>query len=338
MGFKRKSRGMVGLLIPGQGFQSLGMGRAENGDALLLEEIIGEAKKVVSPIFIERVRYLMFADPSAMPAYEKEMLEQELNKADNAQVALFLHAAALWKKYYSSGDNLIPSVVMGHSAGEPIAGYIAGSLDFADCLRYVFTRGRLMDTANNLFKGGMIAIAPPKMEDGFNIRKLEKCLKGTKTEIANINTPRQIAISGSIEELGWVSVRLREKGFRVIPLERIAGAYHHSGAMVLVENGLDQMLNSPFYKITIKKPAIKWIFNFSGAEEDDVKKIKVYLLSQMSNTVRWREGIEKALSMGVSEFVELGRGGLLKMLDDFPAWKKVKERTAANKSAREAII
>ena len=85
MGFKRKSRAMVGLLIPGQGFQSLGMGRAENGDALLLEGIIGEAKKVVSPIFIERVRYLMFADPSAMPADEKELLEQELNKADNAQ-------------------------------------------------------------------------------------------------------------------------------------------------------------------------------------------------------------------------------------------------------------
>lgn len=329
--FKRAKKGKFALLIFGQGSQRLGMGRSGNGDQAieLLEEFIEEAKSVVDPFQIDRIRHLMLVDPVALSPIDRKILEQEINRTDNAQIALFLQSAALWEKYASDEDNVIPNVVFGHSAGEPIAGYVSSAFDFGDCLKYVFARGHLMHIANNFYKGGMVIVGPPKGAESINMKLLENCLKGTTMEIANDNTPMQIVVSGKLAELAWVCEKLREKQFRATPLKNVVGAYHHSKAMGSVRDGLDALL--PYLKI--KKPATKWIFNFSGAEEDDVKKIKTYLVGQPSSMVKWRQNIERAIELGITDFEQLGGDKLVEMLDDFPVWQKIK---ASKQTSREA--
>lgn len=306
----------VGLLVPGQGFQRLGMG-TEVG---FLQKVIKDVKEIIDPIQVKRVGDLMLINTNSLSSEEKTELTKEINRTDNAQLSLFLLIAAMWEEYRADEENIMPSVVLGHSGGEPIAGYIAGAFDLKNAAEYIFARGGYMNIANSLFRGGMAIVSSKDKE--LKMRPIESCLKGTEVEIANLNTPKKLVVSGDIQELEWVSKKLRERGLRASPLENVAGAYHHSKAMASVKKALDELFTSSL--IAIKKPAIKWILNFSGALEDDVKKLKVSLPAQVVSEVKWRQGIETAIALGITIFIEIGPDQkLIEMLKDFPNWQKI---------------
>src|SRR3989338_6092201 len=96
----KKAKTKIALLFPGQTFQSVGMGLGPNGDPVdYLEQTIIGVKQVIDPIQVERVKYLMLVNPKNISPEEKRTLEKEINRTDNAQLALFFLYTALWKKY-----------------------------------------------------------------------------------------------------------------------------------------------------------------------------------------------------------------------------------------------
>jgi [acyl-carrier-protein] S-malonyltransferase len=207
-----------------------------------------------------------------------------------------------------------PAVVAGHSMGELTALAAASALDFADGLRLVRERGRLMKLAGELNPGGMAAVL--KMEDA----EVEKACReasdetGRPVQIANYNSPGQIVISGDQKALARAIELLQERGGkRIIPLAVSIAA--HSPLMAAVV----QEYRAAVEATPLHSPTVPVIANISARPLVDVDEIRDELAGQLTWPVRWTASIQAMVAQGVTQLVEIGPKdvltGLAKRID-----------------------
>jgi len=278
----------VAYVFPGQGSQSVGMGRDLCDNFASAKAVFAEADEALGfPL-----SQLCFEGP-----------EDDLRRTINAQPALVTTSIACLEavKEAGGGDALPPpAFVAGHSLGEYTALVAAGVLDFAATVRMARERGRLMYQAGLVRPGSMAAII------GLDEGLLAGICSQTGTWIANINCPGQLVISGAVEDLERAMEQAREKGAsRVVPLQ-VSGAFH-TPLMQSAADGMAKVMAS----ISFQEPAIPIVGNTAALPVTTGEEVKEELLKQLCNTVQWQRSVEFLIDSGVTAFIEIGPGRVL---------------------------
>jgi [acyl-carrier-protein] S-malonyltransferase len=292
----------VGLLFPGQGSQSVGMGRD-----------LAEAFPIARWTFEE-------ADDALGTALSRicwEGPESELTLTVNAQPALLVHSLAVWRLLEERQGAV--TVAAGHSLGEFSAYVAAGTLAFADAVRTVRRRGELMLHSGEERPGTMAAVLG--LDDAVVESLCEEATRAGDGVVvpANFNAPGQVVISGDVEAVARAEVALKGAGARrVIPLN-VSGAFH-SPLMQVAEEGLREQLES----LSLRDPAFPVVSNVTAEGVTSAAAARDLLVRQLTSPVRWVASEQAMLGTGVEAFWELGSGsvltGLMKRVDrDVPS-------------------
>ena len=301
---------MFSLVFPGQGSQTIGMGKDffENYD-------------LVKDLFKE-------ADESLGTSISKMILEGPKDKLDltvNTQPAIFLISYSIFqvmkKEFNIDLDNA--KYFAGHSLGEYSALCAANYLSFSDTIKLLKIRGDAMQNAVPKGEGGMLAILGSKVEI------IEDLLDNNKNnfiaQIANDNSEGQIVLSGRNSDLEKLIHVLKSKKIKSIKLPVSAPFHCH-----LMKNATETMRNE-IQKLNFKESKNKLISNVTAKEILNSEELKTLLINQIENRVRWRESVEHMINNGVNHFIEIGPGkvltGLIKRID-----KNVKTNTINTES------
>ncbi len=275
----------IAFVFPGQGSQYVGMGRD-------LYEAYPEARAIfdqADEILGFSLSELCFEGPA-----------EELNDTVNTQPAIFTMSVACLRAL-NPLLSLDPLFVAGHSLGEYTALVAAGALDFADGLKLVRERGRLMKEAGEKNPGGMAAII------GLDAGTLEGiCQEASGVQIANYNSPGQIVISGHREALERAMGLARERGAkRVIPLA-VSIAAHSPLMRPAAEEFRRAVESTPF-----RRARIPLVANVTARPISEPEEIREELVRQLTSPVRWVESVERMIEGGVDTFVEIGPKSVL---------------------------
>ncbi len=284
----------VAYVFPGQGSQSVGMGRDLYESYPAAREVFEQADERLGFSLSE----LCFEGP-----------EDELRKTVNAQPALVTVSFACLKAAQETDKGLPPpAFVAGHSLGEYTALAAAGVLDFADTVYLARERGRLMYQAGLERPGTMAAII------GLDESVLTGICQETDTRLANINCPGQLVISGATDNITRAVELATEKGAsRAIPLQ-VSGAFH-TPMMQPAVDGMAEIIPT----LTFREPTIPIIANTSARPMTSAEAVKSELLEQLCNSVQWQGSIEYMIENGITSIVEIGPGrvltGLMRRID-----------------------
>ena len=287
------------FIFPGQGSQSVGMGKE-----------LAEAYPIVRQTFEEADSILGFSISNSMMAGAAD----ELNDTVNTQPALYIHSLASFRAFSNLYPDAKPVALAGHSLGEISALAAAGALSFEDGLRLVRRRAELMKHAGQLAPGGMAAIL------GLDIPVLEKVcaeasLPDELVQVANDNCPGQVVISGAKAAVDRVMAGAKAAGAkRAMPLAVSIAA--HSTLMAPIQ----EEWNSAVAASNFSTLQIAVIGNVHAMPLADASAARADIIAQMQSRVRWTESIKYMVSNGINTFVEVGTGtvlgGLVKRIAD----------------------
>lgn len=288
--------GKIAFVFPGQGAQTVGMGKDIYEHDVDARAILEQANEALGFSITE----LMFNGP-----------DTELKQTANTQPALLTVSVAFLKLIEKSG--LKADYVAGHSLGEYSALVAAGVLSFEDAVRTVRARGQFMEQAVPGGQGAMAAVLGAEREA---LKQLcaQITSEGKLVELANMNCPGQIVVSGSVEGVNEVVARGKEIGAkRVIPLE-VSGPFHSS----LMEKAAIA-LREELEKLTMQDASIPVIANVTAEPVSSAAQITTLLEQQVCAPVLWEDSVKKLIELGVDTFVEIGSGsvltGLIKKID-----------------------
>jgi len=225
---------------------------------------------------------------------------EDLTKTSNCQPALFVHGLACLSMLRELAGEFPIGGAAGLSLGEMTAHAAAGTFDFATGLRLVQRRGELMDEACAMTNGTMAAMIGGAEND---VRQLAA---DEDVDVANINAPGQIVISGERAKVEAAVGVAREYGIRRATLLNVAGAYHSR----LMESAYEQ-LGAALQHVPMQPLRFPVISNVTGAEVRTPIEIRRTLQDQVTGTVRWLDCIERLAKLGCDFFIELGPGGVL---------------------------
>ncbi|MGB3057812.1 MAG: ACP S-malonyltransferase, partial [Candidatus Omnitrophota bacterium] len=198
----------------------------------------------------------------------------------------------------------IGSVAMGLSLGEPTSLVAAGAMSFEDGLKFVEKRGFYMDEASKKAEGKMASIM------GLELEKVEELCSGIGgCQVANLNCPGQVVISGIASRVELASDLAKSQGAKRVIMLKVSGAFH-SELMEPAKEKLRKVLD----EMEIKEPVIDFISNIDAEVTRDPAKIKENLVNQLDHRTLWEASVRKAMSMGVTDFLEVGPGSVLKGL------------------------
>ncbi|MGF9725995.1 ACP S-malonyltransferase [Bacillus safensis] len=278
----------IAFLFPGQGSQKIGMGKD-----LFDQEAVSKA------VFEEADNTLGF-DLSSM-IFEGDA--EELTLTYNAQPALLTTSIAILKKFEESG--IKADYAAGHSLGEYTALVAAGALSFKDAVYAVRKRGELMNEAVPAGEGAMAAILGLDKAALVEVTK-EVTESGHLVELANLNCPGQIVISGTAKGVELASEKAKEKGAkRAIALE-VSGPFHSALMKPAAEKFTDVL--SKLDIADAKTPVISNVTADIVTSRDD---IETKLIEQLYSPVRFEESVERLIDLGVTTFIEIGPGKVL---------------------------
>jgi [acyl-carrier-protein] S-malonyltransferase len=277
----------VAHIFPGQGVQKTGIGRD-----------LYDSFEVARKVFRQADERLGF--PLSRLCFEGP--DAELQQTINAQPAIVTVSFACLKAANDSGGRQLapPQYVAGHSLGEYTALAAVGVLDFTDAVYLARERGRLMHEAGQRQPGGMVAVV------GLGEASLAEICRETGAQIANINCPGQIVISGARENLSQAVELAREKGAsRTIPLE-VSGAFH-TPLMQPAVDGMAEIIAD----LNFRPPTVPIIANTTAEPLTAGEQVKEELLRQLCHCVQWQRSVEYMVANGVATFIEVGPGKVL---------------------------
>lgn len=230
--------------------------------------------------------------------------EDELVLTMNAQPAILTHSIAVLRL---ADRRLGPaSMAAGHSLGEYSAHVAAGTLGFAEALRTVRLRGKLMGEAGRSRPGTMSAILGLDDGDVQGICEDAAAESGAVVVPANLNAPGQVVISGDVDGVVRAESLARERGARRVVRLVVSGAFH-SPLMQDAEEGLRAELESA----RLGRPRFPVYANVDAGPVSDVRTARNTLVRQLTRPVRWSESVRAMVAAGAGQFVELGPGRVL---------------------------
>ena len=278
------------FVFPGQGAQSVGMGKA-------LADAYPEAKAVfdeVDAALDEKLSDLIWTG------------EQEaLTLTQNAQPALMATSLAAMRALEAEGVGIdAAAMVAGHSLGEYSALAAAGALSVADCARLLRTRGAAMQKAVPVGEGAMAAIL------GLDLAAVREvagaAAQGEVCQAANDNDPGQVVVSGHKAAVERAVEIAKEKGAKRAMLLPVSAPFH----CALMQPAADVMAEA-LGEVTIAAPKVPLVANVRAEAVSDPDEIRALLVEQVTGAVRWRESVDYMTTQGVSEIWEIGAGKAL---------------------------
>jgi len=283
------------LIFPGQGAQYTGMGKD-------LYEIFPAARAIFDKacdILKFDIKKMCFEGP-----------QDQLSTTKFSQPAILTASIAALKAFEESPfyAQITAKFSFGLSLGEYTALVAASSVQFEDALALVKKRGELMEEASTKNPGKMACVI------GMDVNSIETLCKGIGCEIANLNCPGQVVVSGKVTNIELFASLAKEKGAkRVLTLD--VGGPFHSSPMTTARDKLKDYIE----KIQISTPAISFISNVDARIQDDPAAIKENLIKQVNSMTLWEESVRLAAKNGIKLFIEIGPGqvlkGLLKKID-----------------------
>ena len=281
---------MFSVIFPGQGSQTVGMGKE-----------FFEKHEIVKKLFKE-------ADEALGYNLSKIILEgpkDELDLTANTQPAIFLISYSIFqvvKEVFNINLNEA-KYFAGHSLGEYSALSCAGYLNFVETIKILRARGDAMQNSVPKGEGGMLAVLGIKIDD------LEKILKDNQNkfvaQIANDNSDGQIVLSGKTKDLQILSEFLKDNKIKNIKLP--VSAPFHCNLM----SKATKVMTEELQKISFKQSKNILISNVTANEISNIDDLKSLLINQIEKKVRWRESILHMINKGVNQFIEIGPGKVL---------------------------
>jgi [acyl-carrier-protein] S-malonyltransferase len=221
--------------------------------------------------------------------------EDQLTDTINAQPALLTHSIAALRVLQTRQPALTPAFVAGHSLGEYSALVAADALEFADALKLVRERGRVMKAAGEKTPGAMAAVI------GIDTAALEGVCAETGAQIANYNAPGQIVISGEKDALSRAVELAKTRGAKRAIVLAVSIASHSR----LMENAAREFANA-VAGTPMRAPKIPVISNVSAQPLTAVEQIRHELVTQLTSSVQWIKTIDYITAQGVTKFIEMG--------------------------------
>lgn len=280
----------AGFIFPGQGAQFVGMGKDLYENFSQAREIFDKADAILK----FDLKKLCFEGP-----------QEELSATKNSQSAILTASIAALRTFEASPlyAAFAPKFSMGLSLGEYTALVAARSISFEDALLLVRKRGEFMEEASRKNPGKMACVI------GMDIQVVEELCKGFGCEIANLNCPGQIAISGKTNNIELFAGVAKDKGARRVIMLDVSGPFH-SSLMTTARDKLKEYIDN----VRIAPPSIPFISNVDAKVQADPVKIKENLISQVNSRTLWEESMRLAIRSGVKTFLEIGPGQVLKGL------------------------
>ncbi len=275
----------IALLFAGQGAQVVGMGRDLAAEFVEAADLFERADEVLG----RKLSEIAWHGPI-----------EELTRTSNCQPALYIYGLACLSVLRDIAGMFPVTAAAGLSLGEWTAHAAAGTFSFEDGLRLVEQRGRFMEAACEATSGAMAAMI------GADESAVRALAADTDVDVANLNAPGQIVISGERAKVELAVGLAKEHGIRRATLLNVAGAYHSR----LMENAYLQV-GEALLDVTLQKPGFPVISNVTGAEVESAAQIRRTLQDQVTATVRWTDCMERMFKMDCDLFLELGPGGVL---------------------------
>jgi [acyl-carrier-protein] S-malonyltransferase len=283
--YTRPGMSQVVLLFSGQGAQRVGMGKDLAEASATARDMAAAADEALGFALSE----VMFGGP-----------DEELTKTSRCQPALFLHGLMALALVKERLPHLQPVAAAGLSLGEFTAHAAAGTFSFADGLRLVARRGEYMEEACVATKGAMAALI------GGEEDKVRELAAAADVDVANLNAPGQIVLSGTDAGIDQVVAQAKEFGIRRAMKLNVAGAYHSR----LMQSAKDQ-LAAQLAATPMVAPVFPVVCNFTAEVVADPADIRHTLECQVTGSVRWTDSIRRLIEMGHRHFLELGPGKVI---------------------------
>ena len=283
------------LIFPGQGAQYVGMGKD-------LYENYTQAKEVfdmAGDILKFDIKKLCFEGP-----------QEDLSTTRYSQPAILTASIAALKVFETVPvyAQIAPKFSLGLSLGEYTALVACGSLKFEDALALVKKRGELMEDASRKNPGKMACVI------GMDPDSVETLCKGIGCEIANLNCPGQVVVSGKTTNIELFASLAKEKGAKKVLMLDVSGPFHSS----LMTSARDK-LKDHIERTQLLQPSITFISNVDAKAQSDPAIIKDNLIAQVNSKTLWEESVRSVANSGIKLFIEIGPGqvlkGLLKKID-----------------------
>ena len=302
----------IAILFPGQGSQSVGMGKDLAEHYPLARQTFEEADDALGM----KLSQLCFEGP-----------EDQLRLTQNTQPAILTASVAAWRVFSDKG--VTPAFFAGHSLGEYSAHVAAGTIRFADAVRAVHNRGKYMQEAVPVGTGSMAAILGMDLDAVAAV--CGDAAQGEVCEPANINSPEQIVISGHAAAVERAAKLADERGAKRAKVLPVSAPFHCS-----LMKPAQERLAVDLKNVQFAAPKLPVVCNVYARPVEGAESARLALVHQVTGSVKWIESMQWLIGHGVQTFVEVGPGkvlcGLMRQTDRSKKCLNVEDEASLQKT------